>query len=712
MNPAEYFPEYLPRGLWQPVRFLQAELAPYPGRANLMLRSVLASALIIVSSLALEVPWLAVSLIAVFYVTQSNVVMTRLVCVLFIVAVSLAVGTAILLLKFTYDYPLIRIVAASVLFFGSVYLMRVLKVGMAFFVVAIVIIYVQSFVDRTDNADLLVRLTLWVWVAVAYAIVLTLLINTLLSPAEPERQLKAEIHRQLQAIDARLAYLLGSTGTASPIGLRAVQQGALTLQKLLKFTMMRDARYRADEARHLAYIATVARLYYAASELPPTMKSTAPEYLEVLANLRKECAALDAAIASDTPFLKSTPSEPQRRAIPIAPVEEMRGALQALLDREATPAPPRVPSAKESMMAADAFTNPVYAQFSLKTLLAVLVCYVFYNAADWQGVHTVMLTCLIVASPSLGASTQKSLLRIVGAAIGSALALFMMVFVIPHLDDVVGVLLMALPVIALGAWVSAGSERMSYAGMQLMFTFALALLEQFGGPSTDLTAIRDRAIGILLGVAVSILIHASIWPEGEGDPLRRSLADLLRTIGELLRPISHSAAATAAVPRAQQQLLVWEKLDACETLLARVALEPSWQESEHEQWTLRAQTILAEARAMMLASNALQGELSAQSGRLPVEVRDAVFSIQEQAAAVLKRYAAGLVGNASELPIPILLNALEQRFANLSGAAPATPDFTVLLNLVDNLVRRLAHLPSWGAPLPAPTGLHGSPSPP
>ena len=278
MSPAEYFPDYLPRGLWQLVRFLQAELAPYPGRANLMLRSVLASALIIVSSLALEVPWLAVSLIAVFYVTQSNVVMTRLVCVLFIVAVSLAVGTAILLLKFTYDYPLIRIVAASVLFFGSVYLMRVLKVGVAFFVVALVIIYVQSFVDRTDNAELLVRSVLWVWVAIAYPIALTLLINTLLLPAEPQLQLKAEIHRQLQAIDARLAYLLGSTGAASPISLRAVQQGALTLQKLLKFAMMRDPRYRAEEARHLAYIATVSRLYYAASELPPTLSSAAPEH--------------------------------------------------------------------------------------------------------------------------------------------------------------------------------------------------------------------------------------------------------------------------------------------------------------------------------------------------------------------------------------------------------------------------------------------------
>lgn len=704
MSPAEY----LPSGLLHPVQFLQAELAAYPGRINIVLRSLLASALIIVTSLTLEVPWMALSLIAMFYVTQSNAVITRLIGIIFIVGSTLAIGTAILLLKFTFDYPLIRIIAASVLFFGSVYLMRVAKVGPAFFVVAIVIIYVQSFVDRTDNAEELVRLVLWVWVSINYAIALTLLINTFFLPAEPELQLKEEIHRQLQAVDARLAYLLGGAGPASPIGLPAVQRGALTLQKQLKFAMMRDARYRANEARQLAYIATVSRLYYAASELPLKLSSTVPEQVDALTDLRKACGALDSAISSSLPFLLSKPSESKRRGIAIAPVEEMQNALQALADRESSPSPPHAPSAKELMIASDAFSNPAYTQFSLKTLLAVLVCYTFYNAADWQGVHTVMLTCLIVASPSLGASTQKGILRIGGAIIGSALALFMVVFIIPHLDDVVGVLLMALPVIGLGAWISAGSERISYAGIQLMFTFALALLEVFG-PTTELTDIRDRMIGILLGVAVSTLIHAAIWPEREGNTLCRSLADLLRAISRLLEPIPKNITPTAAVPLAQQQLAVWAKLADCETLLARVALEPSWQESEHEQLTLQAQTVLAQARAIMLAANALQRELTTQLDELPVEVREAVFSIQEQAASALNRYANELAGDSCQSPTPISLTTLEQSFANFFTAMAAKRDFTVL-NLVDGLVRQLSRLPSWGAPLPAPAALRESPS--
>ena len=172
--------------------------------------------------------------------------------------------------------------------------------------------------------------------------------------------------------------------------------------------------------------------------------------------------------------------------------------------------------------------------FAFKSWLAALLCYVFYNAVDWPGIHTVMLTCVIVALPSLGASTQKGLLRIGGCLVGSALALLCMVFVIPQVETLVGLLVMSLPVIGLGAWVAAGSERISYAGLQIMFCFALALLEQFG-PSTDMTEIRDRLVGIILGVLVSTLVHGLLWPESEGDSLRRRLSSILHSIAGVLR---------------------------------------------------------------------------------------------------------------------------------------------------------------------------------
>src|ERR1700688_5033518 len=209
--------DYLPDTLRDAGDFLKRELAPFPGRLNVMLRCILTSAIVIVASMALEVPELALSLLVVFYVTQSNVVVTRLVGVMFIVGSTLAIGSSILLLKFTFDYPLVRIVVASLMFLGSVYLMRILKIGAVFFIVALIVIYVQSFVDRTDQAEILIRAVLWVWVAVNYPIALTLLINSLLLPAEPQRQLKDEIHRQLAAVDAQLIFLIDGGRRPEPI---------------------------------------------------------------------------------------------------------------------------------------------------------------------------------------------------------------------------------------------------------------------------------------------------------------------------------------------------------------------------------------------------------------------------------------------------------------------------------------------------------------
>lgn len=51
----------------------------------------------------------------------------------------------------------------------------------------------------------------------------------------------------------------------------------------------------------------------------------------------------------------------------------------------------------------------------VKTLLACLICYVFYSGTDWEGIHTCMLTCIIVANPSIGSSYQKMALRFGGA---------------------------------------------------------------------------------------------------------------------------------------------------------------------------------------------------------------------------------------------------------------------------------------------------------
>lgn len=630
-----------PDGAARFARFLGSELRAYPGRANVMLRCLLTSAIVIVTSMALQVPLLALSLIVVFYVTQANVVLTRIVGMLFIVGSTAAIGTTIVLLKLTYDYPLLRIVAVGLLFFASVYLMRVTKIGVVFFIVGIVVIYGQTFVDQTDQPELLVRSLLWVWVAVNYAIALTLAVNTLFLPAEPARQLEAAMLRQLGAVEAALAdFANGSTGAPRPDA-RDVQTGTLTLQKLMRFVTMRDPSYRVHQAATLAQAVTVLRLYAAVSHLPAAAAGRAAS---VATTLHGACRALGETIRDrQRPF---TSIEPQATAaaddaLPGA-LLEMQRALHAYANRASTPAPAESTAERQRLLAPDAFANPVYAQFALKTLLAAMLGYVFYLATDWQGIHTIMLTCLIVAQPSLGATQQRALLRIGGALVGSACALATVVWVLPRIDSIVGLLFAVLPVIAVGAWIAAGSERIGYAGVQIMFTFSLALLEQFG-PSTNLTEIRDRMVGILLGVVLSTLIHATLWPEAEGEALRQRASRLMRKLAVRLRADDEI--------RPQMDSL-WSELGDCETIAARVALEPGWQigEGQQEGFTVRMQTLLAQFREIVAATSGFAAERDAQHASARTVA--ACASLQRVLAASLDRYADALATNPPAVVVP------------------------------------------------------------
>ena len=155
-------------------------------------------------------------------------------------------------------------------------------------------------------------------------------------------------------------------------------------------------------------------------------------------------------------------------------------------------------------------------------------------------------------------------------------------------------LLLTLPVIALSAWIAAGSEKISYAGVQILFTFSLALLESFG-PVTELTEIRDRLIGIVLGVGFATFIHATLWPEYEGESLRQQVANVLRELARFLGGENTNA------------IGIWQKIEGCEAVVARVTLEPTWQlaDDNHESFTRHIQLIFNQTRSLLRTSEKL-----------------------------------------------------------------------------------------------------------
>ncbi|WP_035374352.1 FUSC family protein, partial [Pseudoduganella violaceinigra] len=544
---------------------VRAELAPFPGRMDAVWRLLASCTLVIVCSMTLQVPSLTLSLIMVFFTAQENTVLTRMSGIALIIGSTLAVASSLLLVKFTIDVPMLRILGAALIAFCGMYFLRASKRGAIGFLVALIVVYAQSMADIYESPEVLTRALLWVWVASTYPIVLTMTVQRLFRPALPVRLLVEEYARQLDEVvhqlDARLA------GTAPPrFHSGRVGQGVLAVQRQLAFAAL------GNQERSMARAAAISRLHAAAAQLArqAPVDVSPDERIRMLA-MRDACISLRDCLGHDAPFHLSAQDKGEARhsGAPRPILREMERALRAAASAESAANEPGAASPPQPQPAATASeaNRLLYAKFAFKAVLAAMGTYVIYTALQWPGIHTAMQTCIILALPSLGATTHKGITRLLGCCLGSLAALVATVFVVPHLESIVGLLAMSLPIIAAGAWIAVGSPRSNYIGVQMMFAFALAQLGSFG-PVTDVTEIRDRLVGILLGLAVSITVYTVLWPEREGDALKTALAKLRKAVSAC----AHASHENISAARLQ----AWVLLQQCRELQARVALEPGW----------------------------------------------------------------------------------------------------------------------------------------
>ncbi len=84
---------------------------------------------------------------------------------------------------------------------------------------------------------------------------------------------------------------------------------------------------------------------------------------------------------------------------------------------------------------------------------------------------------------------HKGALRIGGCVIGGALALFTIVFLMPHMDTIASLIVVVACASAIAGWVATGTELISYAGLQIAFAFFYSVFEGYA-PDTDLDNVR------------------------------------------------------------------------------------------------------------------------------------------------------------------------------------------------------------------------------
>src|SRR5437762_8307472 len=162
--------------------WLKRELAPTSTR-NIRTAIIVAGAVLcVIISMALQVPQLATSAYMVFSISKENKLLTTITGVGGVIVLTIGVGATLLLYKFTYGHPELRIPGMAIALFFGMWLSRALTIGPLGFLLGFLVAVSQSVGEEIPSPEYLVRQLLWLWVALTYAIALTVVLDLLFLP--------------------------------------------------------------------------------------------------------------------------------------------------------------------------------------------------------------------------------------------------------------------------------------------------------------------------------------------------------------------------------------------------------------------------------------------------------------------------------------------------------------------------------------------------
>jgi len=223
---------------------------------------------------------------------------------------------------------------------------------------------------------------------------------------------------------------------------------------------------------------------------------------------------------------------------------------------------------------ADAFSNPDYLRVAIKGALAGFICYLIFTLTAYQNIYTSVITVVVCSLSTIGASVQKGVLRFAGSAVGGALGVFTLVYIFPNLDSIGGFWVPFAAVTALAAYVTFGSPAISYGGYQIGLAFYKCVLQSYG-PYTELRVVRDRLIGIALGLTVFGLINSQLWPVKALETTRAKLASALRALAKLAGlPDEPTDPGPRLAEAYNLRLKAYQDFGAAHELLAGAKFEP------------------------------------------------------------------------------------------------------------------------------------------
>jgi len=531
-----------PIGVWAWFReFLREELAPYPGRGVLVARIAVAATLVMLVTMTFRIPF-GMQAIYAFAISRESPRATVRAVTTAAIAFALAAAYVVVGATFVLDDPMLHtlwVIATLFIAFYAITTITDYSTATGFGILVAITIPLW---DQHIPAELRVENTLWVVGQTIIAGVTAALAGLVFAGLKPGDDPLRAVAQRLACVEDLLNCYAADRPVDENAG-RQITHMAVVGTSRLRRMLRRSVYSRQYQERVGAVVALVGRLVDIAANLVALGIQVSGDDQKRIGTLARIIGSIRADLLSSRSPCLSEPLRDVDTPIPLLREMERTVALitEVFTGSQSLSGYAPLPSGDEpatGLFVADAVSNPEHVKFALKGCLAASLCYIVYTAVDWPEISTAVVTCVLTALTTIGASHQKQILRFTGAIAGGAVGILAQVFILPHLDSISGFTLLFLVVTIASAWIATSSPRLSYFGVQVANAFYLINLQEFKF-QTSLEVARDRVIGILLGLSMMWLVFDQLWAAPAAVEMKRTFIANLRLLGQFARePLS------------------------------------------------------------------------------------------------------------------------------------------------------------------------------
>lgn len=525
---------------WQ---FLKEELAPYPGRARLVARIVIAATIVMILTMTFRIPFGAYAAIYTFIISRESSRETVRSAVTEVIIFGCAALYTLVGAMLFVNHPMLRLLWIIATLFIMFYALNTMTNYTAAVRFGWLIVITIPLWDTRIPAEAKLEGMLWAVGAITLASLVAVAVELVFAGLRPGDELLSPLAERLAAVEDVLGRYSKGESASKETEKRITHLAMLGTSSLRR--ILRRSGYAPHYAEQMgAAVVLIGRLVDIAANLTQLVIYNSDEDRRLIRDLAQSVSGIR------VDLLKGRIPHPIHRATSVFPTSPLLSEMEITVSlitevfansRSLSMYASAHPSGGDpppTLLVRDAWSNPEHIKFALKGCLAASLCYIIYNAVDWPGISTAVTTCFLTALSTVGSSHQKQFLRITAAVAGGAVGIGIQVLVLPELDSIAGLTVLFSPIMVAAAWVATAGPRLSYLGLQVALVFCIINLQEFR-IQTALAPARDRIAGVLLGLFMMWLVFDQLWSAPAVDQMRKTFTATLKLLARFSKePLS------------------------------------------------------------------------------------------------------------------------------------------------------------------------------